>query len=458
MSLLYIALSLMAGAAAPRLFTLEATQNVWDVGVADMNGNGYKDIMLLVNDEAAFPLQKELSLYLADETGGYPPHPSYRLALPAETGAVIKAEVDGTPPVEIVAAHGAGAAIYRFVGDGFAFMDSVEFSSLFPTNSREPRFIRTGAMDLRGDGIDEWLLPTALGLEIRTLEGPVATVACDVVSEMRSGDSLYITHRLPDFQSFEIEGQNTRGLAFLSDEFADFAYGPDWSEQVRIHLPVHLEEKWDASSKLEDITGNGFPDLIVTQTRGTARMYAETHVYLAKAPFEYPETPNAVFSSSGAVTSPMAMDVDGNGTKDMVFISVPFGMQNLINFFVRGKITVRSEVYLYDDNGFSKTADYSTSMTMDAPEGRSRVAYTFGDFNGDGMVDVAYGRASNALAIFTGDRQRFISSRPWVTFDIPSFGAARPYDLNNNGAMDIVLFRPGGDHAKRVDVMVFNRD
>lgn len=455
MSLICITMLLATGAVEPRLYTIEATQNVWDVGVADMSGNGYQDILLLVNDETVFPLQKELSLYLADDEGGYPSTPSHRLALPAETGAVIKAEVDGEPPIEIIAAHGGGATIYRFVGDGFAFMDKVEFTSLFPTNSREPRFIRTGAKDLRGDGVDEWLLPTAQGLEIRTREGAVATVACDVVSEMRSGDSLYITHRLPDFQSFKMPDQDALGLAFLSDEFADFAVGENWSENKRIRLPMHLEEKWDASAKLEDITGNGLPDLIVTQTRGTARMYVETHIYLAQAPFEYPETPDAVFSASGAMTIPTILDANGNGKQDLVFISIPFGLQNLINFFVRGKITVRAEVYLFDGTRFSESADYSTSMTMDAPEGRSRVAYTFADFDGDGLVDVAYGRARDELVIYTGDPQRFISPRPWTSFNIPSFGVIRPYDLNNNGAKDIVLFRPGDDLARRVDIIVF---
>ena len=222
------------------------------------------------------------------------------------------AEVDGQPPRELVAAHGSGATIFAFAPDGFSPGDTVRFSALYPSNSREPCFAKWGAVDLQGDGVDEWLVPVAGGVQVRSADREITTISCDVVSEMRSGDSLYIIHRLPDFHSFTLEGQQALGLAFLSDEFADFAYGDAWSQRKRVRLPMNLEEKWDASASMKDITGNGFPDLVVTQTRGTVRMYAETHVYLAREPFVYPEKPDAVFSAGGAVSSPMVMDVNGD--------------------------------------------------------------------------------------------------------------------------------------------------
>jgi len=206
---------------------------------------------------------------------------------------------------------------------------------------------------------------------------------------------------------------------------------------------------------MKDITGNGFPDLVVTQTRGTVRMYAETHVYLAREPFVYPEKPDAVFSAGGAVSSPMVMDVNGDQKMDLVFIRIPFGVKNLVNYFVRGKISVHVEVHLFDGEKYRQEADYQAGMTMDAPEGRERVAYTFGDFSGDGRLDAAYGSESGTFAVYTGAPERFIASRPWREFKMPAFGTARACDLNNNKAEDIVLFRPGGDNAKRVDIIVF---
>ena len=158
---------------------------------------------------------------------------------------------------------------------------------------------------------------------------------------------------------------------------------------------------------MDDITGNGFPDLVVTQTRGTVRMESKTHVYLAQKPFEYPDEPDATFTCKGSVSSPVLLDVNNDQKLDLVFIRISFGVGNIINFFVRGKLAVEAEVYLFNGEGYDEKADYSTTMTMDAPEGRQRVAYTFGDFNGDGLLDVTYGRSDDQLCVYTGDTKRF---------------------------------------------------
>ncbi len=455
MSLHAAIIALVLAVGEPQVYTLETSENVWDIAVSDMSGNGNQDILLLTNDETAFPMEKKLVLFLADETCGYASHPDHILPLPAVVGVVMLAEVDGMPPVEVVALHTNGAFIFAFKDNAFTPVDEVSFHSLLPSFSREPVFMQQGAKDLQEDGVDEWLIPTAAGLDIRTPEGQVASVSCDVVSEMRRGDSTVVVHRLPDYKTFNIPGEETAGLAFLSDEFADFAYGQLWSQRHRFKIPLVLEEKWDASAKMDDITGNGFPDLVVTQTRGTVRMESETHVYFAKKPFEYSDEPDATFTCKGAVSSPVILDVNNDQKLDLVFIRISFGVGNIINFFVRGKLAVEAEVYLFDGEGYGAKADYSTTMAMDAPEGRQRVAYTFGDFNGDGLLDVVYGKSDDKLSVYTGDTKRFVSSRSWNTFEMPSFGSAAPYDLNDNDSKDIVLIRPGGDQAKRVDVIVF---
>lgn len=455
MNLLLFLLLLSSSTATTQLYTVETPANVWDVGVAQLSDKEQQDILLLINDEQAFPSCKELLVYSPDNAGAYPPLPSHRLSLPEKTGAVFTAEVDGQAPVELVAVHGSGAEIYRFGETGFSLFKTVAFMSLYPTGSREPTFVKKAAMDLTGDGIDEWLIPVAGGIQIRSAEEELAFISCDVVSELRSGDSLFILHRLPDIHAFSLEGYDTKALAFLSDEFADFAWGNGWENKKRIALPMKLEEKWDASAMMKDLTGDGFPDLIITQTKGTAQLYAETHVYLATEPFVYGKTPDAVFSAKGAVSSPVLIDANGDGFDDLVFIRVPFGVKNLVSFFVRNKISIKADLYLFDGKGFNSKADYSTQMTMDAPEGRARVAYTFGDFNGDGRVDVAYGSGKDSLAVYEGSEKNFLSSRPWQKFSIPAFGIARPYDLNGNESRDIILFRPGTALGKRVDILIF---
>ncbi len=441
--------------ASPQHYVLAADAGVWDVAVEDVDGDGKADITALCCDGESEPLDKFVAVYLADSKGRYSPEPTFTHALNASTGTLFFAETDAEPPRELVAADAEGAMVFEFEDGRFEAAAVSLFRSLLPSGSQEPLFLDKTAQDLDRDGIDEWLIPIASGYSIRNAAGEICRVSCHVVSEIRPGTSMYITHRLPAYHLFEHDPTAPKGIAFLSDEFADFAYGPDWSEHKRLEIPLNLEEKWEAGSRMADVNKDGLPDLVVTQTKGTVHISALTQVYVAQAPFTYPNRPTAMFEAEGAITTPTLEDVDGDEDLDILFVSIPFGIKNLINFFLREKLSVNVEVYYFSGGGFPDKPDIDTAMTLDAPEGRQRVAYTLGDFNGDGRLDVAFGKEEDELAVLLGSPDRFVSRDPWVEFELPTFGEARARDLDGNKAQDIVIWHPTGDYRKRMDVIVF---
>jgi len=441
--------------ADPALYALEADTSVWDVAARDVNGDGTAEVFALCCDEDARPLKKSVGIYFADEAGAYPARPTISLDLDPRIGALFFAETDGAPPAELVAAHAEGATVYGFPSGRPEPIASVAFTSLWPSGAREPKFLRHAAMDVDGDGIDEWLVPVPSGYEVRTVDGRRCMIACDIASEIYSGETVLVSHRLPACRLFDMPGQTEKGLAFLSDEVADFFYGPNWSEHRQFRIPINLEEKWDAHARMEDIDGNGVPDLLVTQTQGMVQLKVLTQVYLATTLFTYPETPSATFETNGAVTTPLLKDVDGDGQRDLVFITVPLGLKSLVNYFVRKKLSVVANVHLFDGAGFPDKPTFHANVTLDAPEGRQQVVSTLGDFNGDGRLDIAYGQRADRLAVLLGDEKQFMSARPWTTLRLPTFGEARTNDLNGDGRDDIVLFHPAGDQCTRIDVIVF---
>ena len=448
-------LGLTALGVEPQTMVLEAPQNVWDVTVHDFDNDGRNDIAVVSCDERSNPLEKQLGIYLATETGAYTREPSATLTLPADSGELFLAQTDDSPAKEIVLTDGEGAVIYSFIDGKLQQTGESRFTSLLPSGVREPSFLRSVASDLDGDGIDEWVVPMPLGVEVRRPDAAIARVRCDIQSNASGGDSLYISHRLPATHPFTLEGSGQKGIAFLSDEFADFAYGPNWSQHRRYEIPVNLEEKWESDATMADINGDDWPDLMVTQTRGTVNLEVMTQVYIAAAPFAYPAEPSAVFQAKGSIANGMLRDVNGDGLIDMIFIRVPFGVSNIVNFMLRGKVTVEADVYLFDGLRFSDKADYEGSLTIDAPEGREQVANATADFNGDGRLDLAIASSRDTLAIHVGEKDRLFSREPFWEVTVPSFGTARYTDLNGDAAQDLLIHRPDGEFSKRVEVILF---
>ncbi len=437
-----------------RTLVLNNTLPVWDVTAEDVNGNGLNDLITLGCDENSYPLEKSVSVFLATEIGEYPEKPVQTLELPTEMAALFFAEVDGAAPRELVAIHGRGARVYGFSEGRYTAIDEPKFFSLYPSGSKNPIILGRGAIDLDDDGIEEWLIPVPEGYEIRHGNTLIASVPCDMYSELRRGSSVYVYHRFPALLPYDIPDSKAKGLAMLSDEFADFAYGENWEQHWRFKIPVNLEEKWEASSRMEDINNDGFPDLIVTQTRGTAKLEAQTHIYLAEAPYKYPDDPSATFIAKGALVSPLIMDVDGDDTKDVMIINIPFGIKNLMNFFMRSKVSVNLDVYQFNGTGYPDDPSFHTALTMDAPEGREQVAYTMGDFNGDKRIDIAFSRTVDSLAIHFGTENSLIEERAENIVEVPSFGQARSIPLRGDAHNDIILFHPGGEQSKRVEVIL----
>ncbi|MBI2424483.1 MAG: VCBS repeat-containing protein [Candidatus Hydrogenedentes bacterium] len=442
-------------AAEPRLYQLAAPVDVWDADAEDLNGDGRKELFALLCDSKTWPYRKSVALYEGGPETGFSAQPDHVAALPEETGVVFFSEQTGQPPRELIAAHAAGAVCYTVSMDGFQEWKRVDFNSILPTQTREPLFLKKLSVDLDRDGIEEWLLPTAAGHQLYTSAGLKATIPSPMISSFRGGDTSYITYQIPAFDTFDLGGDGPLGIGFANDEFADFSHGPGWEQHWRFTVPHALDEKWESTVRIDDINGDRFPDLMITQTQGTINLESRTQIYVSGKPFSYPASPTAEFSAKGATTSPALADVNGDELLDVIVVRIPFGVANMVSYLVRGKVSVNLEIYAFDGKKYSETPAFTTDITMDAPDGREQVAYTIGDFNNDKKIDIAYAQGENSLALHQGDPARFLSDKPWLKLEVPSFGVARAFKLDGEGSDDIVLFHPSGPHSKRIDVILF---
>ena len=451
------AMMAVLAAPQPQVYQLNTQLPVWDVSARDVSGNGHDDIFAVAADDEPGSNERGLAVFLARDNGGYYGEPHFVLPLEDKVGSLFWAEVDGSEPKELVVAHAEGATIYQFTEGRFEVLAEPEFMSLFPESARRPRFLNDLAVDLTGDGIDEWLIPMPTGYAVRNAEEEIAYVRCEVDTGAGGGgeDGLTIRHSYPAFKAFDAPYSDNKAFVFLDDEQADFAYGPDWATRHRFELPLADDDEWDASAKLTDITGDGLPDLVITKLKGSLNVTVVTEVYLAEEPFVYPVEPTARYVFEGAFATPVVIDVDGDGRQDLVFLKVPYSIGSFVSYFLRGRVTVQADVYMYGDNGFSDRPAYTGSFPIEVPDGRRSVAYTMGDFSGNGHTDVAFGAGDDALVIHKNTPGEFLSRRPWLTLDVPPHGNARARDLSNNGIDDIIIYHPDSDLSKRIHVVLF---
>jgi hypothetical protein len=241
----------------------------------------------------------------------------------------------------------------------------------------------------------------------------------------------------------------------LSERKVDWYWGKEWEEHGEFQIPLRLKENWEARTKLADVNGDVHPDVMVTQTKGTIDLSTMIQIYISDKSLRYDSIPTFQTTFKGGVATPALYDVDGDDDLDLVIINIPFSFKNIANFFLRKKMSVRIDVHFFENNSFSKKANYKQYFTLDAPDGQERIGYALGDFSGDGRTDVAISQGRNLISIYLGEKSRLLSSKPQYRFKLPAFGVLTTEDINLSAGEDLLLFHSVGKHNKRIDVICF---
>lgn len=444
-----------ASGATPSPQVLQSRHPVQDVTTGEFTHDGINDILIFSVDEESDPPVKFLSVYAGNAQGTYGPDPSTIVRIPWKYGVAFHAQTDESPAREIVLANHDGFRVLLWADSTFQYGPEIEVTTLLPSGTHEPLFLREVITDLDGDGIDEWLLPASEGYIIAGPGGVIARLDADLSSEALSFGRLQILHKFAIVGTYPQSELSNLGVALLTDRKVEFYGGADWSERQTFAIPLEFKDKWDATAEMKDINGDGFPDIVVSQIQGTINMQVETSVFFAKAAATYSDEPDAFFFSKGAFTIPGLYDVNGDEKLDLIFLGISFGFRNIVNYFIRGKVGVDIDLHLFQDGSFPESGNDSVRLAVDAPDGQENIAYVLGDFNGDKRGDAIVAVKEDELALFEGSEEKVMNTKPAMVFEVPAFGVARRADLNSNERDDVIIFHRQSDLANRVEVLVF---
>lgn len=450
-----LAICLIICVQQPFIITLNLEYGVKDVECIDLDGDGYKDVVLLQNVEDT--CRKLMTVYWgrSKENGFFSKDEFSQWELEKPFSVVFFVESADKRNCKTVLGNSEELNFYEFNHREKRFDSSLYLHTVFPYDSKEPLVLRGVVYDLDEDNIPEMLIPMPMGVSIVKSADVVSTVKVKTFHQIYVSNSLTLYYHFPIVYPLLKVGESPKPIAVVGEDEMVIAKGNNWSEVKRYPLKKTLGEKWDFGCKVGDVNGDGFPDVLISETEGTVNMKTIVKMYISKAPYEYTFVPQFEYKIKGAMSLSLIKDVDGDKQDDLILFNIPLGLTNFINFFLRRKISVDALVFLFSKGGIPTQPSYESSVTMDAPEGRDQVAYAVADFSGDDILDIAYGVSENILAVNCGSKEAFLKTKPCLRLELPSFGMIRTVDVNNNKCVDMILYHPTGKFKNRVDVIIF---
>jgi hypothetical protein len=399
------------------------------VAIGDVNGDKKNDIV------ATSVHNGDLILFLNQGSGTFVSKGSVAQTPGAGMSWLVDmADINGDKKLDLVVADGAGE-IWTFYGKGDGtFTAGPVYPYQNPGACVPDNFILA---DFNGDGVLDIFKP----LESHSWDGEVILGRSDGT-----------------FQTNAAYGWNNNGFGynlvsgdFNGDGFPDVAYsGAADSTRTKPGLEVMLGSshgvlgtpifvpvatsgggvtEWIATG---DVNGDGKPDIVATI--GNNSQYNQVAVLISKGAGKFGAPVYYSTGSTAQAYDVFLVDVNGDGKLDIVVSNQDGTISVLLN----------------KGNGTFGTANLITSLTSYNPHLNS---LAFGDFNGDGKIDIAVGnygsdQSQSAVYVLLGNGDG--------TFQAPIATALGQYaysdtlaagDFNKDGKLDLLVTIAGNTNA-----------
>lgn len=422
-------------------------------GAADLNGDGHVDF-LLFNKPSKKSRDKFCTVYLQKD-GKLETKPDFEIHLGESVGGIQAEDMDNDGKEELLAFDGGGVVLYKLTAsDAIKSQRILSSHSILPPSSRYLAPVNW-IVDLTADGKKDILLPVSNGMrlfaqneefgfsEAQTFEFPVNG------SLRQEGAEHFLTFRIPaiSVSDYNADGWNDLG-AFDLEEMNYFL--SDGSAALRNHKTASLLREFTkdfvSATSFLDLNADGIPDAVLVLMSQKKNLESEVQIYFGKEGFTYGNGPDQVFSADSSLMVPIFLDATGDGKMEMLLQDINVGFGFFINYFVRNRIRVDTQLKkigkngLYEDEPVVRRAFY-----IQASEEGSEPARAAGDFNGDGLADLVVGTAENRLSFFLTNKTDILPAHPSAEFDVPAYGTMSLLNLNSDNRADFVITYPDKD-------------
>ncbi len=482
---------------ALRVWTLRLPGTELGLDVADMNGDGLRDLAI-AHMTGPTGLGRTVSVFEhgAPGTPRFGGQPAWSVTVPADACAFLAGDLDPAPGGEVLVLCPGRVALLKRTGE---VVDVATLRGFYDYPEHGGLPVWDLARDLDGDGALEVLVPTKDGYEVFGRQGgrgPLArrsTLA--VPSETRFGPAfeaallnrfLTATTRLRRVVAADLDGDRRldlvayrdKGLArFLQRGDGTFPLRPDHEDALEVvtkseGVGQEAREGSEAFANvrldLQDVDADGRADLVATRTLGEIGMFETLRtqqLIFRGRPEGFDEArPDVLLNIKGVSADPVFIDWDGDGRRDLILSSYRMDMFTNVKRAIVEALGITYMVYLRRDGerwfGDEPDLSFEVDVPLEALEkrGGAMPVDLRADIDGDGTRDMVRRSPDGPLVISFGGQEStlFGGKRPGfrkatLQVGVPRSEPARPVDLDGDGKDELLLEPFGGDdEAARV--------
>ncbi len=298
-------------------------------------------------------------------------------------------------------------------------------------------------------------------------------LAVDVALRLNWGAHMKMieTSAVPTLAFGDVDGDGRSDISYYRDEaIGVFRQTPGGSFTPADPMDLLTDKpkkrdrfvKFDVPPRVADLNGDGLLDIAaVYPSKG------RVHIYYGQAGRRDYTQPDEVKQAADGWSSGIYLeDLDGDGRPDLIMGVVRrFGITGGIQVFLSGKVDLELHVYPMGAGGrYAKDPIQELKFSIPYTLQMTRTSAAFdlvfrpnfkGDFNRDGLRDMLVAEGEKTLRIYPGVRERGISEQPSGSIAMnppPGTTLTEPFvaDFNKDGVSDLVLKHAHGGPVRHV--------
>lgn len=471
------------------LKTATVDGDILDVAAQDLDGDAQKDLLVLYKTGVPPKEERRFALFWS-HSGRYFERPDVVLPVSEEACAFDVADADTVAGDELLLVAPSGVVARRFAGR--------KISDPIPLTQRRVFFLQADRgylprlhliHDLSQTGGRELIVHAPGGLDIfrRTSDSfePASTLDVKMDAELDRGDSggprarrhqvpeLSTTLRFPAIAVIDTNSDGLKDLVLTLDdrisiyrqsEGLKFPAKANYARDFAVRTEEDRKQSYSSAGiSVVDLDLDGAADLVVRKTvaKGITSARSETMLFLASKEGTFSARADQLMVNEGASRDAVELvDVTGDRVVEMFVPAVDIGIGTIIRYLTTETFVVDVQVFSFDKNKrrFADKALASRELSFDLDlegEADSAALDMNGDFNGDGLPDLAFGTEIDELAIYRGlGKGTIFTEEPAERVAVRGYGRILAVDLENKGRSDLVLYYPRTQgHRNRLTIL-----